>query len=130
MRKQNDWEEVVALGSEGGEIVILGRLFTNEWVFAGRSYSLSLDEAGDEVIEVGESHAIRSLEEALPRKWPLLFPLWVHDDFVVWFRERLEFAVAGLSSYHRERHNSERWHELLSDSTSREYARMQRRPNV
>jgi len=86
MSAESTWEEIVVLGCEGGQIEITGTRTATGWVFDGVSYSLNLDEDNEEVVDVGGVRGQSNLEQVLPRKWFRLYPIWVHDEFVDWFR--------------------------------------------
>ena len=127
MTSEATWEEIVVLGCEGGQIEITGTRTDTGWVFDGVSYSLNLDEDNEEVVDVGGVRGRTNLEQVLPRRWFQLYPIWVHDEFVDWFRQRFEAESKALLQRGWEVFHESAWNSMLNSEQYREDIRENRR---
>ncbi len=89
---------VAELGLEGGSATIMGQRTEGRWKFWNEGTSIGLDEDWQEWV----SDPSEDLGAIVPSCWLIMFPMMIHPDFVGWFRDNYEVALAALKSSERE----------------------------
>jgi hypothetical protein len=111
---------VAEIGAEGGGSTIYGRESGGVWSFRTEGTSMDLDENDDEVWRSWSSESVGSFDLALPKDWPLCYPVGIHPDFVGWFRAAYEGARANLPEElrgYQAEHRHLRWADILGLTT-------------
>jgi hypothetical protein len=95
---------IASIGVEGGGLTTFGRESEGIWSFWSEGSSMDLDENEDEVWRSWSSELVGSLDLVLPKDWPPLSPIKIHQEFVGWCRANYDLARASM-------HEQERWEE-------------------
>jgi CpXC protein/HIRAN domain len=107
---------IAEIGMEGGGVTIFGKQLEQGWTFWTEGSSMDLDENDDEVWHSWSSEPVSDLDLALPKDWPLFYPVQIHPEFLGWFRANYEISRASLPDDQRrsqERHRHPRWTVIL-----------------
>ncbi len=78
---------------------------------------MDLDENDDEVWRSWSSEPVSSLDDVLPRDWPVFHPVEIHPEFVEWFRvnyDKVRVSLPEDQRRYQDKHRNERWSEALS----------------
>lgn len=112
---------VAQLGLEGGSATIMGQFAEGRWKFWNEGTSIALDENFDEDWREWVTDPSEDLGAAVPSCWLVMAPMMIHPDFVGWFRDNYEAALAALKSSERDyvsRFRSEEWQQIFARTQS------------
>jgi hypothetical protein len=114
--RQVDKVLIAKIGAEGSRTSICGSHSEGVWSFWTEGTSMDLDENDDEVWRSWLSEPVRSLDNVVPKDWPMFYPSEIHPEFVEWFRANYEQARSTLPEDQRRyqnNHRHERWLRVL-----------------
>lgn len=98
---------IAELGYENSDFRIYGSTTGGSWAFWQERESFTMNPRNPNGLSRQTSDKTASLADAVPKKWIILAPRYIHPDFVTWFKAEYPQQLAGLTEQMR------RWYDQI-----------------